>query len=76
LGRARIIALSRVSAAARDALALRQAACLPPRQHQDAPRTQPQLDGKEETSTARVLYDMLKLYGKISASRPVTVYRE
>jgi hypothetical protein len=34
------------------------------------------LDGREETFTVQVLYDTLELYGKVSASRPVTIYRE
>jgi hypothetical protein len=34
------------------------------------------LAGKEETFNVQVLYDTLELYGNISASRTVTVYRE
>ena len=34
------------------------------------------LDGSAETLTVQVRYDTLELYGKVSASRSVTVYRE
>jgi hypothetical protein len=34
------------------------------------------LSGKEETFYVQVLYDTLELYGKLSASRSVRVYRE
>jgi hypothetical protein len=34
------------------------------------------LSGKEETFNVQVLYDTLELYGKLSASRSVTVYLE
>jgi hypothetical protein len=34
------------------------------------------LGGKEEHFKVQVLYDTLELYGRISASRPVTVYQE
>jgi hypothetical protein len=34
------------------------------------------LNGKEETFTVQVLYDTLELYGKVSASRSITVYGE
>jgi hypothetical protein len=34
------------------------------------------LDGKEETFNVQVLYDTMELYGKISASRSITIYRE
>lgn len=32
--------------------------------------------GKQETFTVQVRYDTLELYGKLSARRAVTVYRE
>lgn len=34
------------------------------------------LNGEEETFTVQVLYDTLELYGKVSASRSIMVYRE
>jgi hypothetical protein len=34
------------------------------------------LDGNQETFKVQVFYDTLELYGKLSASRSVTVYRE
>jgi len=34
------------------------------------------LNGPTETFNVQVFYDTLELYGKVSASRPVTVYRE
>jgi hypothetical protein len=34
------------------------------------------LDGKEETFNVQVLYDTLELYGKVTASRAVTIFRD
>ena len=34
------------------------------------------LSGKAETFTVQVLYDTLELYGKLNASRTITVSRE
>ena len=34
------------------------------------------LTGNEETFTVQVLYDTLELYGKVNASRTITVARE
>jgi hypothetical protein len=34
------------------------------------------LDGREETFNVQVLYDTAELYGKVSASRSIAVYRE
>jgi hypothetical protein len=34
------------------------------------------LDGPAETFNIQVFYDTLELYGKVSASRPITVYHE
>ena len=34
------------------------------------------LNGKEETFKVQVLYDTLELYGKLNASRSITVVRE
>jgi hypothetical protein len=34
------------------------------------------LNGPEETLNIQVAYDTLELYGKVSASRPITVARE
>jgi hypothetical protein len=34
------------------------------------------LDGPSETFNIQVFYDTLELYGKFSASRPITVYHE
>jgi hypothetical protein len=34
------------------------------------------LNGKEETFNVQVLYDTMELYGKISASRSITICHE
>jgi hypothetical protein len=34
------------------------------------------LNGKEETFNVQVLYDTLELYGKVNASRTITIYRD
>jgi len=34
------------------------------------------LTARKKTFNVQVLYDTLELYGKVSASRPVTVYRD
>ena len=34
------------------------------------------LNGKEETFQVQVLYDTLELYGKVNASRSITIYRD
>jgi hypothetical protein len=34
------------------------------------------LSGRSETFTVQVLYDTLELYGKLNASRTITVARE
>jgi hypothetical protein len=34
------------------------------------------LNGKEETFQVEVLYDTLELYGKVNASRSITIYRD